>query len=41
VNSYKDNIERDGGLSNITALTKDDKGILRGSRNIILQKFTD
>jgi protocatechuate 3,4-dioxygenase, beta subunit len=41
VNSYKDKIERDGGFSNITTLTKDDKNILRGSRNIILQKFKD
>lgn len=41
VTSYLDKIERDGGLSNITILTKDDNNILRGSRNIILQKFAD
>jgi len=41
VNSYKDKIERDGGFSNITTLTKDDNNILRGSRNIILQKLKD
>ena len=41
VNSYKDKIERDGGFSNITTLTKDKKNILKGTRNIILQKFKD
>tara|TARA_R110002126_G_C10479777_1_gene501801 strand:+ start:3445 stop:4092 length:648 start_codon:yes stop_codon:yes gene_type:complete len=41
VASYLDKIEREGGLSNIITLTKDDNNILRGSRNIILQKFTD
>ena len=41
VASYLDKIEREGGLSNITTLTRDDNNILRGSRNIILQKFTD
>lgn len=41
VASSLDKIERNGGLSSITALTKDDNNILRGSRNIILQKFAD
>jgi protocatechuate 3,4-dioxygenase beta subunit len=41
VSSYLDKIERDGGLSNITTLTKDKNNILRGTRNIILQKFSD
>ena len=39
VNGYK--IERDGGFSNIVTLTKDEEGVLRGTRNIILQKFKD
>lgn len=41
VASYLDKIERDGGFSNITTLIKDDNNILKGTRNIILQKFTD
>jgi len=41
VASYSNKIERDGGLSNITTLTKDDNNILKGSRNIILQKIAD
>lgn len=41
VNGYKDKIERNGGLSNITTLTKDENNILRGTRNIILQRFED
>ncbi len=41
VASYLDKIERDGGFSNITTLIKDDNNVLRGTRNIILQKFTD
>jgi len=39
--SYLDKVERDGGFSNITTLTKDDNNILKGTRNIILQKFAD
>jgi len=39
VKSYLNRIERDGGFSNISTLTKDDNNILRGTRNIILQKF--
>lgn len=41
VASSLDKIERDGGFSNITTLNKDDNNILKGTRNIILQKFTD
>lgn len=41
VASYLDKIERDGGLSNITTLTKDEYNVLRGTRNIIIQKFED
>lgn len=39
VNKYKDKIERNGGFSNITTLTKDENNVLRGTRNIILEKF--
>jgi protocatechuate 3,4-dioxygenase beta subunit len=41
VNRYKDKIERNGGFSNIVTLTKDKNNILRGTRNIILEKFKD
>lgn len=41
VNGYKDKIERSGGFSNIITLTKDENNVLRGTRNIILQKFED
>ncbi|WP_438423697.1 hypothetical protein [Aquimarina macrocephali] len=41
VNGYKDKIERNGGFSNIVTLTKDENNILRGTRNIILEKFED
>ncbi len=41
VNEYKDKIERNGGFSNIITLTKDENNILRGTRNIILEKFND
>ncbi len=35
----KNKIERDGGFSNITTLTKDKNNVLRGKRDILLQKF--
>lgn len=38
---YKKKIERNGGFSNIVTLTKDENNILRGIRNIILEKFKD
>lgn len=41
VKAYKDTVERDGGFSNITILTRDENNILRGTRNIMLQKFND
>lgn len=41
VNEYNDKIERNGGFSNIITLTKDENNILRGTRNIILEKFND
>jgi protocatechuate 3,4-dioxygenase beta subunit len=41
VKNYRDKIERDGGFSNITTVTKDSNNILRGTRNILLQKFED
>ncbi len=41
VNAYKNKIERNGGFTNITTLTKDEGNVLRGKRNIILQKFKD
>lgn len=41
VNANMNKIQRDGGFSNITTLTKDENNILRGSRNILLQKFKD
>lgn len=41
VPGYQDKIERDGGLPNITALSQDENKMLRGTRNIILQKFDD
>ena len=37
--NYKENIERDGGFTNITTLTKDKNNTLRGKRDILLQKF--
>lgn len=36
---YKKSVKRSGGFSNIITLTKDDSNILRGERNIILEKF--
>ena len=41
VTGYKNKIERDGGFTNITTLSIDENNVLRGSRNIILQKFED
>lgn len=41
VTEYKKKIERGGGFSNIVTLTKDENNILRGTRNIILEKFKD
>ncbi|EZH74156.1 hypothetical protein ATO12_14890 [Aquimarina atlantica] len=41
VTEYKKKIERSGGFSNIVTLTKDENNVLRGRRNIILQKFKD
>jgi len=41
VDGYKDKIERNGGFSNITTLSKDGDNVLRGIRNIKLQKFED
>ena len=41
VNAYKDKIVRDGGFSNITTLTKDENDVLRGERNILLQRFNN
>ena len=35
------NVRRNGGFSNITSLTRDENGILRGNRDIALQKFKD
>jgi len=34
-------VQREGRFSNVTSLRKDDKGILRGARNILLDKFED
>ncbi len=36
---YKKSIKRSGGFSNIISLAKDDNNVLRGERNIILEKF--
>jgi len=36
---YKKNVKRSGGFSNIITLTKDDHNVLRGERNIILEKY--
>lgn len=36
---YIKNVRRSGGFSNVTSLTKDENNILRGVRNIILEKF--
>jgi len=35
---YKKSVKRSGGFSNIITLTKNDNNILRGERNIILEK---
>ncbi len=35
------NVQRNGGFSNVTKLSKDENGILKGTRNIILEKFED
>ena len=35
---YKNSVKRSGGYSNIIALTKDNNNVLRGQRNIILEK---
>lgn len=34
-------VKRSGGFSNVVSLTKDKNNILRGTRNIILEKFKD
>lgn len=39
VKEYMNRIERNGGFSNITTLTKDEHNVLRGKRDIMLQKF--
>ena len=36
---YKKTVKRSGGFSNIITLIKDDNKVLRGERNIILEKF--
>jgi len=36
---YKKSAKRSGGFSNVITLTKDDNSVLRGERNIILEKF--
>ncbi len=36
---YKKSVKRSGGFSNIITLTEDDNNVLRGERNIILEKF--
>ena len=38
---YLRSVKRNGGFSNVTSLRKDENGILRGIRNIILEKFED
>lgn len=38
-NEYKNKVKRSGGYSNIISLTRDKDNILRGERNIILEKF--
>ncbi len=38
-NEYKKNVKRSGGFSNIIVLTKDENNVLRGERNIVLEKF--
>lgn len=35
------NIQRNGGFSNVTRLIKDENGVLRGTRNIVLENFED
>ena len=39
VGAYEKKIERSGGFSNIVTLTKDENNVLRGRRNIRLEKF--
>lgn len=41
VAEYRNKIERDGGFSNIVTLIKDENNVLRGTRNIILEKIKD
>jgi protocatechuate 3,4-dioxygenase beta subunit len=36
---YKKSVERSGGFSNILTLTNDENNVLRGRRDIILEKF--
>lgn len=36
-----ENVQRSGGSSNVTSLTRGKNGILRGTRNITLEKFED
>lgn len=36
---YKQSVKRSGGFSNIISLTKDGNNVLRGERNIILERF--
>ena len=36
---YKKSVKRNGGFSNIITLTKDDHNVLRGERNIILERY--
>ena len=40
-NEYLETVERSGGFSNVVSLTKDKNQTLRGTRNIILQRFED
>ena len=35
------NVNRRGGFSNVTTLRKDENNILRGKRNIVLEKIED
>jgi protocatechuate 3,4-dioxygenase beta subunit len=39
--AYLESVKRNGGFSNVTSLRKDEHGILRGTRNIILERFED
>ena len=37
--AYRKSVKREGGFSNIITLTKDENGVLRGVRNIVLKKY--